>query len=109
MKKIVNRHLLTAVVLIVILATLTAVFAQVTRRQNAAGPDDPVIAGFKRTYAASVADAVELVTGKRGFMSHDMKVVSGGHLVGRAVDFTGQNRRRPKRPRPRFRRSTQWR
>lgn len=85
MKKITNRHLLATVVLILTLATLTAVLAQVTRRQRGATTDDPIIAGFKRTYAASVADAVELVTGKRGFMSHDMKVVSGGNMVGRAV------------------------
>jgi 4-hydroxy-4-methyl-2-oxoglutarate aldolase len=86
MKKILDnrRHVLFAVILILALATLSGVFAQIARRKGAP-PDDPIIAGFKRTYAASVADAVELVTGKRGFMSHDMKVVSGGNMVGRAV------------------------
>lgn len=50
-----------------------------------AAPADPLLAGFKKSYAASVADAVELVTGQRGFMAHDMKVVTGGNMVGRAV------------------------
>ena len=39
-------------------------------------PDDPLIAGFKATYPASVSDAVELVTGKSGTMWHDMKLVT---------------------------------
>ena len=86
MKKILNnrRTLMFAAVLIVALAALSVVLAQVAHKKGAP-PDDPLIAGFKKTYAASAADAVELVTGKRGFMSHDMKVVSGGNLVGRAV------------------------
>jgi regulator of RNase E activity RraA len=47
--------------------------------------DDPLIAGFKQTYPASVSDAVELVTGKSGTMRHDMKLVTGKPMVGRAV------------------------
>jgi len=46
---------------------------------------DPLIAGFKKTYPASVSDAVELVTGKNGTMWHDMKLVNGKPMVGRAV------------------------
>ena len=48
-------------------------------------PDDPLIAGFKKTYAASVSDAVQLVTGANGTMRHDMKLVTGQSMVGRAV------------------------
>jgi regulator of RNase E activity RraA len=48
-------------------------------------PDDPLIAGFKATYPASVSDAVELVTGRSGTMGHDMKLVVGKPMVGRAV------------------------
>ena len=48
-------------------------------------PDDPLIAGFKKTYPASVSDAVELVTGANGTMWHDMKLVTGKPMVGRAV------------------------
>ena len=46
---------------------------------------DPLIAGFKKTYPASVSDAVELVTGKNGTMGYDMKLVNGTPMVGRAV------------------------
>jgi 4-hydroxy-4-methyl-2-oxoglutarate aldolase len=46
---------------------------------------DPLIAGFKNTYPASVSDAVELVTGKNGTMRYDMKLMAGTNLVGRAV------------------------
>src|SRR5262245_15056531 len=48
-------------------------------------PDDPLIAGYKATYPASVSDAVELVTGKSGTMRHDMKLVTGKAMVGRAA------------------------
>jgi regulator of RNase E activity RraA len=48
-------------------------------------PGDPLVAAFKSTYAASVSDAVEIVTGKVGTMRHDMKLMAGTNLVGRAV------------------------
>jgi 4-hydroxy-4-methyl-2-oxoglutarate aldolase len=47
--------------------------------------DEPIISAFKKTYPASVSDAVELVTGKNGTMGHEMKPFVGGALVGRAV------------------------
>jgi regulator of RNase E activity RraA len=50
-----------------------------------ASPGDPLVAGFKSTYAASVSDAVEIVTGKNGAMRYDMKLMAGTNLVGRAV------------------------
>jgi regulator of RNase E activity RraA len=53
--------------------------------QTPATPGDALIAGFKSTYAASVSDAVELVTGKNGTMRYDMKLMAGTNLVGRAV------------------------
>jgi regulator of RNase E activity RraA len=53
--------------------------------QAPADAGDPLIAGFKSTYPASVSDAVELVTGKTGTMRHDMKLMTGTNLVGRAV------------------------
>jgi 4-hydroxy-4-methyl-2-oxoglutarate aldolase len=53
--------------------------------QAKAGATDPLIAGFKQTYPASVSDAVELVTGRSGTMRHDMKLVTGKPMVGRAV------------------------
>jgi regulator of RNase E activity RraA len=53
--------------------------------QSPADAGDPLIAGFKSTYPASVSDAVEIVTGKTGTMRHDMKLMTGTNLVGRAV------------------------
>jgi regulator of RNase E activity RraA len=52
---------------------------------KAAEADDALVAGFKATYPASVSDAVELVTGQSGTMRHDMKLVTGKAMVGRAV------------------------
>jgi len=53
--------------------------------QAPADSGDPLIAGFKSTYPASVSDAVEIVTGKNGTMRYDMKLMAGTNLVGRAV------------------------
>src|SRR6478609_3447314 len=66
----------------------SAAFAMIGAAQAPAGPvaaGDPLIAGFKSTYAASVSDAVELVTGKNGTMRYDMKLMTGTNMVGRAV------------------------
>jgi regulator of RNase E activity RraA len=69
------------------LAALAAVAAigatQAPSALDATG--DPLIAGFKSTYAASVSDAVEIVTGSNGTMRYDMKLMAGTNLVGRAV------------------------
>jgi len=86
MKKILKnrRYLLTATVLIVGLAALTVVLAEATQRRQTAGTD-PLIAGFKKHTVASVSDAVDQITGKRGFMSHDMRPIVAGQIVGRAI------------------------
>ncbi len=81
MKKLINKRralIVWSAVALLLLATVAAV-------QKKKPDADPLIAGFKKTYPASVADAVELVTGQRGFMAHDMKPVITGPLVGRAV------------------------
>lgn len=47
---------------------------------------DPVTAGFEKTTVASVADAVDQITGARGFLSHDMRPRTGNiRVVGRAT------------------------
>lgn len=46
---------------------------------------DPLIEGFKKTAIASVSDAVDQVTGKRGFLNYDMRPRIPGPVVGRAV------------------------
>jgi 4-hydroxy-4-methyl-2-oxoglutarate aldolase len=62
-----------------------AVIATAQTASTPASPGDPLIAGFKSTYAASVSDAVEIVTGRNGTMRYDMKLMAGTNLVGRAT------------------------
>ena len=47
--------------------------------------DDPLIVGFRKSTVASVADAVDQITGKRGFLAHDMRPRTPGRIVGRAI------------------------
>jgi 4-hydroxy-4-methyl-2-oxoglutarate aldolase len=84
MKNIISRrHILLIIsTLILLVAGLTAAAYQ---KKSPAAPVDPLIAGFRKSYPASVSDAVELVTGKNGTMWHDMKLVNGTPIVGRAV------------------------
>lgn len=82
MKKLTNRRIyFLAVPIIVIIAALTIAAVQ----KKSGPPDEPIIAAFKKTYPASVSDAVELVTGKVGTMRYDMKLITGTPIVGRAV------------------------
>jgi regulator of RNase E activity RraA len=60
-------------------------FVALSAAQTPDAPGDPQVAAFKSTYAASVSDAVEIVTGRNGTMGHDMKLMAGTNLVGRAV------------------------
>lgn len=46
---------------------------------------DPLIAGFQKSTVASICDAVDQVSKKRGFMAHDMRPFVGKSFVGRAV------------------------
>src|SRR5262245_23800144 len=50
--------------------------------------DQALIEGFKKSTVASVADAVDQITGQRGFMSHDMRPRVAGQIVGRAITAT---------------------
>jgi regulator of RNase E activity RraA len=68
-----------------VIAAPAVIVAAAAEKKAAAAPDDPLIAGFKQTYPASVSDAVEIVTGQSGTMRHDMKLVTGKAMVGRAV------------------------
>ena len=47
--------------------------------------EDPLIAGYRKTPVASVADAVDQIVGKRGFMSHEMRPRIAGKIVGPAL------------------------
>lgn len=53
--------------------------------QSTAASDDPLVEGFRTVAIASVSDAVDQVTGERGFLNHDMRPVIPGRLAGRAV------------------------
>ena len=53
-----------------------------------ASPADMIVAGFQKTTVASVADAMDQVAGKRGFMSHDMRPRTAGPGV--PVKFAGR-------------------
>lgn len=79
-----NRELLLIITCIVLLCGALG-FATAQKKSAPTAPTDPLIAGFKKSYPASVSDAVELVTGKNGAMWHDMKLVNGTPIVGRAV------------------------
>lgn len=46
---------------------------------------DPLLNGFRKTTIAAVSDAVDQLTGKRGFLSHDMRPRTEGRIVGRAI------------------------
>jgi regulator of RNase E activity RraA len=48
-------------------------------------PLDKLIEGFKKATVASVSDAVDQVTGQRGFMYHDMRPLFRAQMVGPAV------------------------
>jgi len=73
------------IVLATAVVALPAAIVTALQTKAPAAPDDALVAGFKETYPASVSDAVELVTGKSGTMGHDMKLVTGKPMVGRAV------------------------
>jgi regulator of RNase E activity RraA len=46
---------------------------------------DEVVAGLARSTVASIADAVDQITGQRGYMNFDMRPIAGKRLAGRAV------------------------
>ena len=46
---------------------------------------DPVVEGFKQVEAASVADAMEQLYGRKQYMSHDMRPLITTKFAGRAV------------------------
>lgn len=79
--------------LLVVSAAVLGFGFQAAVRPPAAAPatsTDPIVAGFQKTTVASVADAMDQVLHKRGFMSHDMRPRTAGpgvppKFVGHAV------------------------
>ncbi|MFN0087080.1 MAG: RraA family protein [Blastocatellia bacterium] len=82
-KKLIPRRAVWFLLPLVLLSAFLTIAA--VQRKKAGPPDDPLIAGYKKTYPASVSDAMELVTGKSGTMRHDMKLITGTAIAGRAV------------------------
>ena len=56
-----------------------------TENPGVTNTDDALIAGFRTVDVATVSDAVDAVVGKPGFMAHDMRPITKGRFVGRAV------------------------
>jgi len=67
------------------LVTLFASVAITEKSEEADLPLAQLIEGFKRTAVASVSDAIDKVTGQRGFMYHDMRPLFKAKGVGPAV------------------------
>lgn len=78
--KLRRRHLLYSSPL----ALLLAGGFQAAQR-SATPASDPLIEGFRKTTSSSVADAMDQVLGRRGFMAHDMRPQLPGTIVGRAT------------------------
>jgi regulator of RNase E activity RraA len=74
--------------LLVVSAAVLGLGFQAALRTPSATSADPIIAGFQKTTVASVADAMDQVAGKRGFMSHDMRPRTSGPGV--PVKFVGR-------------------
>lgn len=66
-------------------AGLAVVFAVVGvlafRAESQTAPADPLIAGFSKVAVASVSDAVDQITGQRGFLSHSVRPRTAGGSV----------------------------
>ncbi len=67
-----------------ILALVVGIVAAGIATESSA-QQDPIIEGFKLVEAASVADAMEQLYGKKAYMSHDMRPLAPVKFAGRAV------------------------
>jgi regulator of RNase E activity RraA len=71
------------------IATLVFASSSVTLaflwQANPRPPADPLIDGFRKSTVASVSDAVDQITGQRGYLNHDMRPRIAGPIVGRAA------------------------
>ena len=63
--------------------SITAIIA--CQPEKSPAVEDPLVAGYRKATIASVADAMDQVTGKRGFLAHDMRPRSPGRIAGRAT------------------------
>lgn len=77
--------MLGASALAVVLVSVTAGWQGAPTKPAAASSEQLLLDGFRKSTVASVADAVDQITGQRGFMSHDMRPRIQGQIVGRAI------------------------
>jgi 4-hydroxy-4-methyl-2-oxoglutarate aldolase len=77
----IKRKLAVGVIAVV---GMTAPVAVWQTAAPAVAPSDPLLAGFSKSTVASVADAVDQIVGRRGYLAHDMRPFVSGAFVGRA-------------------------
>ena len=75
----------TKILLIAAILILAVSIVGVVTGGQALEGEEALIDGFKKTTVASVADAVDQIVGERGFMSHSMRPMIPGQVVGRAL------------------------
>jgi regulator of RNase E activity RraA len=75
----------TKLTVLSILVLASVVLLAAFQAAQPAPAEDPLVAGFKKTTVASVADAVDQVVGRRGYLAHDVRPVIAGQVVGRAL------------------------
>jgi regulator of RNase E activity RraA len=76
-----------AVAVVTPVAVRQAAVAPAPAQATAQAPQaaaDPLIAGFAKSTVASVADSVDQIVGKRGYLAHDVRPYVAGAFVGRA-------------------------
>ena len=78
-----RKSLLAASALAIALVSITAAWQGSSAKPVSA--EQQLLDGFRKSTVASVSDAVDQITGERGFMSHDMRPRIAGQIVGRAV------------------------
>jgi regulator of RNase E activity RraA len=76
---------LLAVLMALGLVILCASIAVIEKSEAADLTLTQLVEGFKETTVASVSDAIDQVTGQRGFMYHDMRLLFKAKVVGPAV------------------------
>lgn len=70
---------------LVLLAAILCLCAFQTAKKPAPASADPLLDAFRKVPTASLADAVDQVAKKRGFLSHDMRPLYDVKIAGRAV------------------------
>ncbi|MBN2327171.1 MAG: RraA family protein [Candidatus Omnitrophica bacterium] len=78
-----NQFLLMRIMIVLPLCGFLASCQTAQHAQR--GSDDPLINGFMHIATPSISDAIDQVTGKRGYMSHEMRPVFPVKMCGRAV------------------------